>query len=127
MEHWTMRYLLTVVALGLCACGSADDIVAAGATSSIDARSNTAATSSIDARSSTNVTSSVNSSNSTSVTSSTNVGSTTSMTNSTTTSSGTTSCSADNDGKRCEVSCRSPQLAQCRKGANAAEPTCVCR
>jgi len=110
-----MRYLVTVVALGLCACGSAEDIVTADATSSIDART------------STGVTSAVNSTSSTSVTSSTNVGSTTTATNSTNASNATSSCSADNDGKRCEVSCRSPQVAQCRKGAGAARPMCVCK
>jgi hypothetical protein len=56
------------------------------------------------------------------VTSSTNVGSTTTMNS----SNGTSSCSASNDGRRCEISCRSPQVAQCGKSANAAEPTCVC-
>ena len=105
-----MRYLVTVVALGLCACGSADNIVSADATSATSARSSTSVTSSVNSTSS-----------NTSVTSSTNVGSTTTATNA------TTSCSADNDGKRCEVSCRSPQVAQCLKSVSAAEPRCVCK
>ena len=109
-----MRYLVSVVALALCACGSADNVVSAGAASSSD---NT---------SSTSVTNSVNSNTSSNVRSSTNVGSTTTM-NSTSSNSSTTSCSTENNGRRCEVSCSAPLVAQCVKSSAAAAPTCHCQ
>jgi hypothetical protein len=36
-------------------------------------------------------------------------------------------CSAVNDGRRCEISCQAPQVAQCAKGGNAGQPACFCR
>ena len=108
-----MRHLIAVIALGLCACGSESTLTAEAA-------------SNVDARSSTSVTNSVNATNSSSVTSSTNVGSTSSSTSSTS-GTGLTSCQMENDGKRCEVSCSSPQVAQCRKSVTASTPTCVCK
>lgn len=109
-SHLTLKYFVAVVALGLAACGSADNTAAAGVSSSTVSSSTNASTSS-NVSSSTNVTSS----------------STTSSTGSTSTGTGTTSCSAELNSKRCEVSCRAPQVAQCRNTAASLEPTCVCR
>jgi hypothetical protein len=37
------------------------------------------------------------------------------------------SCSAENNGRRCQVSCRSPEVAQCFKPADAADARCICQ
>jgi hypothetical protein len=107
-----LKYLVAVVALGLGACGPAEDTAAAGVSSSV-----TSSTNASNASTSSNVSSSTN------VTSS----STTSSTGSTSSGTGTTSCSAELNSKRCEVSCRAPEVAQCRNTAASTEPTCVCR
>jgi hypothetical protein len=31
------------------------------------------------------------------------------------------------NGKRCEVTCRAPQIAQCGKALETAEPACMCK
>jgi hypothetical protein len=36
-------------------------------------------------------------------------------------------CSAVVEGTRCEISCQAPQVAQCGKGENAAQPSCICK
>jgi hypothetical protein len=106
-----MRHLITLMALGLCTSGSA----IAGSTSTIDSRT------------STNVTNSITSNNSSSVSSSMDVGGTSStVTNSIVGRTGSL-CSAEMSGKRCEVTCRAPQVAQCGKALEAAEPSCLCK
>jgi hypothetical protein len=36
-------------------------------------------------------------------------------------------CNTVVEGKRCEVTCQAPQVAQCGKGANTGEPSCICK
>ena len=109
-----MRHLVIAAALALSACGSGEHFVdeARGATS-------------VNSSNSTSVNSSVNSSSSTNITSS-NTGSTSSTISSTTNDSNST-CSTVHNGRRCEVSCVSPQVAQCLKNERATAPTCVCK
>lgn len=111
-----MRYLMIAAVLALSACGPAEHFAideARGATSSVNSSN------------STSVTSSVNSSNSTSITSSNTGG--TSTTISSTVNATDSTCSTSHNGKRCEVSCVSPQVAQCLKNERATAPTCVCK
>jgi hypothetical protein len=35
-------------------------------------------------------------------------------------------CSAELNGRRCDVQCRAPRVAQCGKAADRNEPACVC-
>lgn len=117
-----MRYLVTVVALALCACS--ENIASDDTMRSVGARGATNTQSSVTSNNSTSVTSSVNSNSSTSVTSSdTGSGATiSSKTNDT-----VSSCSAIHNDQRCEVSCNTPQLAQCRKSDVATAPICICK
>jgi len=113
-----MRYLAAAIALALYACG---ENVTDRAMSSANAESPTV-TSAVNSNSSSNVSSSVTSGSSTS---SNNVGSTT--TQSSSSNNSTSSCSTEVNGKRCEISCRLPQAAQCRQSASASEPSCFCK
>jgi len=36
-------------------------------------------------------------------------------------------CSAELNGKRCEIQCRSPRVAQCGKDTDVSEPSCFCQ
>jgi hypothetical protein len=100
-----MRYLVTVVALGLCTSVSAQSVV-------LDTDSSVTTRSTIESNTS-SVTSSVDAN--TGVVTNSIIGRTGSM------------CSAVVEGMRCEISCRAPQVAQCGKGLTTAEPTCMCK
>ncbi len=102
-----MRYLLTVVALGLCTSVSAQSVV-------------------LDTDSSVSTRTTIESNNSSSVTSSVDAGGTGAITNSIVGRTGSM-CSAVVEGKRCEVSCQTPQVAQCGKALETAEPACICK
>ena len=117
-----MRYLLTIVALALWGCGQ--NIASEEATTSVNSTGAPRVQSPMKASSATSATSSVNATNSTSVTSSTTARS--GSTASSTTNDTSTSCSVTHNGKRCKVSCRSPQTAQCGKNDLAAAPSCIC-
>ena len=121
-----MRHLITAVALALCASGAAFTSGVADAAGSIDSRTSVNVSNSVNSSQSTSVQSSTNSSNSSHITSSNDIGGTNMSTSSTVTDTGST-CSAEIDGKRCEISCRSPRVAQCGKSKKSAGPSCVCR
>ena len=110
-----MKYLIAVVALGLCTAGAAQSIISSDVSSSVDSRS------------STSVTNSVTSNNSSSVTSSTNIGGTTSAVTNSVVSRNGSMCSAELNGRRCEITCRAPKVAQCGKAVDVAEPACLCK
>ena len=121
-----MKNFLTVVALGLCASVSAMQIgVADAASSSINSRNSSRVTSSVNSSDSTSVQNSIIS-NDSSISSSTDVGATNTSTTSIVGKNGSM-CSAEIDGKRCDISCRTPQIAQGGKAANAAGPSCLCQ
>ena len=101
IEAGDMKYLMTVAALGLCASVSANLAAFTGG-------------------------SAIELSNVSSVTNAVTVGDAGIIANSI---AGRTSslCSAVIDDKRCEISCRAPQLAQCGKAPDTAEPACMCK
>ncbi len=101
-----MRYLVTFVALGLCTSVSAQSVV-------LDTDSSVSTRTTIESSNASSVTNSVN--GDTGAITSSIIGRTGSM------------CSAVVAGKRCKVACQAPQLAQCGKGIDAGEPSCVCR
>src|SRR5688572_24405759 len=103
LEDQAMRYIVAVVGLALCAGVSAQGV-------KLDTDSAVTVRQSIESRSSSNgssssssITSSVNAD--TGVSTSSIIGMTGSM------------CSTVVEGKRCEVTCQAPQVAQCGKGA----------
>ena len=98
----SMRHLMTVMALALCTSVSAQSI-------KLDTDSPVTTTTTIESNTSSSVTSSTGA-----VTHSI-VGTTGSM------------CSAVGEGRRCEIACQAPQMAQCEKGVEGGGPTCVCR
>ena len=104
-----MRHLVTVAALALCTSAWAQSVVLdtdSPVTSSTRIESNSSSSSS-------SVSSSTNSD--TGVSTNSIVGRTGSM------------CSTVVAGKRCEIACQAPQMAQCGKGEVETEPSCVCR
>src|SRR5687768_8853686 len=110
-----MRYLATVAAFALCTGVSAQSVVLepgspVTVTNSISSNSSS---SSITSNDSSSVTNSVNAD--TGVSTSSIVGRTGSM------------CSAVVEGRRCEITCQAPQVAQCGKGVEAGEPSCACK
>ena len=108
-----MRYLAASFALLLSACGHPVDAGSATATGGV---SKTA---------STTITNSVQSNNSSSITSSTNAGSTSSNISSSV-NNNESSCSTELNGKRCEISCQAPELAQCSNNDRKNGPSCRC-
>ena len=141
-----MRNLVTVVAFGICAAGSA--VALADAASVVNSRSSTSVTNSVDSSTSSSVRNSVRSNNSVITNNSVNSNTNSSIvandgatvSNSTTTDVGGTStttnsivgrtgsmCSAIVEGKRCDIQCRAPQVAQCGKSADLSEPSCLCQ
>ena len=110
-----MKYLATVLGLALCTSVSAQSVILAPESpvtvrQSIESSSSTSSSS---ISSSSGVSSSVNAD--TGVNTSSIVGRTGSM------------CSTVVEGKRCEVTCQAPLLAQCGKSAGGVEPSCVCK
>jgi len=117
-----MRYLVTALALALAACGPGDKTPAPKTQA---APGITTAATTVNSGSSVNSSSSVNSNTSSTVTSATSSGTgSTSVTQST--SNDKSTCSAEVNGRRCEISCKAPRVAQCDKVATAAAPSCYC-
>ena len=104
-----MRYLATVTALALCTSAWAQSVV-------LDTGNSVTSSTHLEQNSSTS-SSSVSSSadGDTGVTTNSIVGRTGSM------------CSAVVEGKRCDIACQAPQMAQCGRGEVATEPSCVCK
>ena len=120
-----VRYLASVAALALSACGQPMDGGNRDGANGTAGTQPAATRSAVDSSSSSNVTSSVQTQNSSSVTSSTQTGGATSNTSSVVTGSDS-SCSAELNGKRCDITCRAPQVAQCSNSASRAGPSCRC-
>lgn len=118
-----MKYLMTAVALGLAIAGGVD---AAGTVSS---RTSSNVSSSVNSSSTVNSSSSVTSStsNGSTVSSSSDVGGTNSVVTNQVVGNRGSLCTAEIDGKRCEVKCRLPRVAQCGKAADASGPSCLCQ
>ena len=100
----SMRILISVTVLALCTSVSAQSI-------KLDTDSPVSTTTTIESNSSSSVTSS---------------GNTSAVTHSVVGTTGST-CSTVVEGKRCEIACQAPQVAQCAKSADAGEPSCACK
>ena len=133
-----MKQLFTLAALALCTNVMAQSVISNGASSTIISRDGSTVSAgpggaSITSRNGDTVSSgapgSVILDNQGSVTSSTTIDSTGGTSSTiTNTISGSTGgmCSAENNGKRCEISCQAPQVAQCAKGDYSGDPVCYC-
>lgn len=110
-----MRNLVAVLGLALCTSVSAQSVI-------LDTDSPVTVRQSITSNSSS---SSISSSNSSSVTNSVNAD--TGVSTSSIVGTTGSMCSTVVEGKRCEVTCQAPQVAQCGKAGVAGEPSCVCR
>ena len=98
-----MKYLVTVVALGLCTSVSAQSVI-------LDTDSPVTSRSTIESNSSWSAT----------------TGGTGAVTNSIVGRTGSM-CSDVVEGKRCEVACQAPQVAQCGKRVDPGAPSCLCQ
>ena len=116
-----MKFIVMLVALGLCTSVYAQSSISNNTSSTIsqDASSVSSSTSSGNAGS-------VMLDNQGSVTSSVTTNSAGGTTNSISGRTGSM-CSTTQNGQRCEISCQPPQVAQCTKEANAAKPACFCK
>jgi hypothetical protein len=130
-----MKYLVTVLALGLSTAVAAQSIVSNNGSTTITSRDGSSVTSStITSRDGSTVSANTSSGNAgsvildnrSSVTSSTTTDGTGASTSSMVSRSGSM-CSATYAGQRCDVSCQPPQIAQCGKAESTAEPACYCR
>ena len=142
-----MKKLVTVMAFGLCAASTVAAL--ADAASVVNSRSSTSITNSVDSSTSSSIRNSVRSNNVVTNNSSinsngsnssivandgatvsnstmTDVGGTSTQTNSIVGRTGSM-CSAVVEGKRCDIQCRAPQVAQCGKAIDASEPSCLCQ
>ena len=108
-----MRDIVAVVGLALCTSVAAQSVI-------LDTDSPVTVRQSIESQSSSNT-----SSSSSSVTSSVNAD--TGVSTSSIAGRTGSMCHAVIDGKRCEVACQVPQVAQCGKAMETGEPSCVCR
>lgn len=125
-----MRYLITAAALALCTSVWADSTVSSSVSSSVTNNVQSNVTSSVEstvgAGSATGGAGSVILDNQSTVTSSVDAGDTGAITSSIIGRTGSM-CSAVYEGRRCEISCRAPEIAQCGKAPDAAEPACRCQ
>jgi len=142
-----MKHLVTLAALALCTSALAHNVVSHGTSSTITSRDgSTISSGTITSRDGStvspgNITSrdgrrvspntsgnagSVILDNQSSVTSSVTVDGMGATISSMVGRTGST-CSSVYEGQRCEISCEAPQLAQCGKARNAAEPACFCQ
>jgi hypothetical protein len=115
-----MKHLLTFAALVLCTNVMAQSVISNGTSSTIISRDG----STVSSTTSSGGAGSVILDNQSSVTSSVTTDSTGVTTNSITGRTGSM-CSATHDGRRCEISCQAPQVAQCTEKPRG--PACFCR
>ena len=130
-----MKHLVTLAALTLCTSVMAQSVISDGTSSRIISRDgSTVSAGTITSRDGSTVSSNTSSGsagsvildNQSSVTSSVTTDATGATTRSMVGRTGSM-CSTVYQGLRCEISCQAPQVAQCGKAENAAEPACFCR
>src|SRR4051812_5297851 len=117
---YLVKCLVTIAALSLCGGVMAQSVISNGTSSTIISRDG----STVSAGTSSGRAGSVILDNQGSVTSSITTDSTGATSNTITGRNGSM-CSAEHEGQRCEISCQSPEVAQCAK--NARGPVCYCR